>query len=175
MKLNIDNDILETTNDAETLVKDDIIENLKNSSNKIGTFNIYLQNMETTISKGDFFIMMLDQDISNSTAQMNGCIGEKKISDQEYFNSINYYDQQSMIEALNKSTTYNACISQARLDINAKTAIVSKLKFYYDLLKTKYDFLSRNQEKILNNIYVLDTAILQELSTINDTLNTYNF
>jgi hypothetical protein len=131
--------------------------------------------MDTTLNKGDFFIMILDQDISTRTAQMNGCIEEKKISDQEYFNSISYYDQQGMIEALKKSTTYNACIAQTRLEVNAKTAIVDKLKFYYDLLKTKYDFLSQKQETILKNVNVLDADILQELSSINSTLNTYNF
>jgi len=80
-----------------------------------------------------------------------------------------------MIESLKKSTTYNACISQARLEINAKGTIVSKLKFYYDLLKAKYDFLEKNQETILGNVNVLDVEILKELNDINDTLNTYNF
>jgi len=131
--------------------------------------------MDITLSKGNFFIMILDQDINTRTAQMNGCVQEKKISDQEYFNSINYYDQQGMIEALKKSTTYNACIAQARLEVNAKTAIVSRLKFYYNLLDTKYNFLSQKQETILKNVNVLDAEILQELDIINSTLNTYNF
>jgi len=94
LKLNIDNDILETINDAENLVREDIIENLKNTSNKTATLNTYLQNMDTTLNKGNFFIMILDQDVSTRTQQMNGCIAEKKISDQNYFTSINYYDQQ---------------------------------------------------------------------------------
>jgi len=80
-----------------------------------------------------------------------------------------------MIEALKKSTSYNTCIAQARLEINAKTALVEKLRFYHDLLKTKYDFLSLKQETILKNINVLDADILQELDTINSTLDTYNF
>lgn len=175
LKLNIENDILETINDAENLVRTDIITNLQNVSNKEATFVNYLQNMDLTLSKSNFFIMILDQDVSTRTAQMNICIAEKKISDQEYFTSINYYDQQGMIAALKKSTAYNACISQARLEVNAKSAIVSKLKFYYELLKTKYNFLSQKQEVILNNVRVIDTDILQELSDINDTLNTYNF
>jgi len=166
---------LETINNAENLVRTDIITNLQNVSKKESTFSNYIENMDLTLNKSDFFIMVLDQDVSTRTAQMNICIAEKKISDQEYFTSINYYDQQGMIAALKKSTAYNVCIAQARLEINAKSAIVNKLKFYYELLKTKYDFLSQKQEVILNNVRVIDTDILQELSDINNTLNTYNF
>jgi hypothetical protein len=166
---------LETTNDAEMLVREDIIQALKNTNKKANIFNTYAQNMDTTINKANFFIMILDQDVNTSMTKMNACIEEKKLSDQEYFNSINYYDQQAMVASLKKSTIYNACIAQARLEVNAKTAIVSKLKFYYDLLKLKYDFLLKNQEAILNNINVLDAKILQELSDINTTLNSYAF
>lgn len=175
LKLNLESDILETINDAENLVREDIIENLKNVSNKSAVLTTHLQNMETTLSKGDFFIMILDQDISTRTTQMNICIEEKKISDQAYFNSISYYDQQGMIEALKKSTRYNACIAQTRLEINAKKALVEKLKLYHNLLKKKYDFLSLKQDTILKNVNVLDTDILQELDTINSTLSTYDF
>jgi len=41
-----------------------------------------MKNIDLTLSKGNFFIMILDQDVSTRTAQMNACIEEKKISDQ---------------------------------------------------------------------------------------------
>jgi|GEM_PF-4845844 len=51
LKLNMENDILETINDAESLVREDIIQNLQNVSNKTKTLNSYLQNMELTLNK----------------------------------------------------------------------------------------------------------------------------
>lgn len=117
---------------------------------------------------------MLDQEIENKTREMESCTNEKKVSDDAYFKSITYYDQQGMIEALNTSAGYNTCIATARLEINAKNAIITKLRMYHDLLQTKYNFLSENQETLIKNINVMDSKILQELNNINETLKQYN-
>lgn len=175
LKNSINDDILETTQEAETLVREDIIEILKNTNNKTSYLDNHLQKMDITLNKSDFIIMILDQDISTLTQEMQECLAGKTMSDKEYFDSITYYDQQGMIESLKKSTAYNTCIAQTRLAINAKTAVVSRLKFYNDLLKTKYNFLSNNEANIIKNINILDTNTLQQLNIINNTLNSYNF
>ncbi|MBU0627337.1 hypothetical protein KKG31_08580 [Patescibacteria group bacterium] len=119
--------------------------------------------------------MLLEQEIENYTKSMNTCTEEKKVSDQAYFNSINYYDQKTMMTSLQISAVYNTCISEARLRISAKNAILNKLNFYHNLLYTKYNFLTEKRETILKNINVIDADLLQELNTINQTLDQYNF
>ena len=175
LNLDIENNILNIMGTAEDLVRTDILQVLKISSNKTKILDNHLNKISKTINEGQFAIMLIQQEIDNQTRDMNNCINEKKVSDQAYFNSINYYDQRAMTTSLQISAVYNACISEARLRINAKTAVLNKLDFYHNLLYTKYSFLTDKRETILKNIDVIDQDLLQELNTINRTLEKYNF
>jgi hypothetical protein len=175
LNLDIENNILRTISDAETLAKFDIINTLKNSNNKQLVLSNYLQDISATISESSFYGMLLQQQIDNSQTEMNTCISEKKVSDQAYFQSISFYDQPSMVQSLSKSLAYDQCISSNKVKINANTPLLDKINFYNNLLQTKYKFIYDKQDTILSNVNVLDTTLLQELSTIDATLSQYNF
>lgn len=174
MNLNLETDILDTINTAEILVKTDIIQALKVSKDRSSTLRNYLDKISNTISKLEFFDMLVTQTVENSKTDMATCIAEKKVADQAYFRSLDYYDQPSLIQSLQKSISYDKCISKAKITINANNAVLKKLTFYKNLLQTKFTYLFEKQDTILKNINVIDQQLLQELQNIDKTLTKYN-
>ena len=172
-QLKASSDILLTISNSEMLVKKDIIENLKNANDKTQTFQDDLWKINATLDEGSFFMMLLTQNIANLTTQKNACTQEKKISDKNYFESIQSYNQENMVISLQQSSAANECIAKATMEINAQNVLLGKLSFYHKLLQEKFDFLSSKQELIIKNIDFLDPSFLQELINIKQTLDTF--
>ncbi len=61
---------------------------------------------------------------------MDACLTDKSLSDKEYFNAIEEYDQEMMDKALTDSLRYETCATQNRIAYNAKVTLARKLTFY---------------------------------------------
>lgn len=174
LDLDTQNGVLKNIELSENLVREDIIETLKIVEDKEEALELYMDKVNTLLDQGNFFIMILEQNISNVTTQREICIKGKAWSDQTYFESIKQYNQTDMIESLQKSSIYSRCIAQNNVQINAQNTLLSKLKWYHTLLQQKYTFIADKKETILKNIGIMQPDFLQELINIKQTLDRYN-
>ena len=70
-------------------------------------------------------------------SDMQACASDKNIADKSYFDAIARYDQSMMEEALNDSLTYETCVSENRIQYNAKLGIARNYRTFRTFLLHK--------------------------------------
>jgi phage shock protein A len=159
----------------EELTKIDIIELLNISTDKKDALNRYLNDAQENLLKGDSISAYMKQEMNILKEDMQSCLTEKQISDKEYFDAIDRYDQNIMETSLNSSIMHENCVTEKRIQYNAKASIIQKLVFYLGLLQQKYDILFAKQDILTQNFEIFRDKILPDLNQIDELLKQYTF
>lgn len=166
---------LEIIKNIEELTKANVITLLDLAPNKQVALSAYLQASYKALNKWDVMSAYMRQEMEMIKIDMQACIIDKKISDKLYFEAMNIYDQKTMDMALKDSIHHEKCVSEKKIQHNAKTSIVNKLVFYLWLLQKKYDLLFAKQEVLAKNFEVFRDNILPDLNEIRTVLQQYDF
>ncbi len=168
-------EILDTIKTLEELTKRDVIEMLTISSDKEQTLAGYLWSCQEALQKWESISAYMKQEMNVYKQDMQACINDKDVSDKEYFNAIERYDQNAMDTTINNSIAYEKCATENRIRYNAKTSLVQKMVFYLWTLQKKYDVLYAKQDILTQNFEIFRDNILPDLNEINDLLAQYTF
>lgn len=132
----------------------------------------YLNDTDLLLSNVWFVVSSLKQEVSLLESDMNDCLSEKDLADKQFFESIALYDQNFMDESLQKSIDYQKCVWENRIKMNAKIALMDQLNYYYDFVKTKYDYVQSQRDLIIRNFDFMKNGMLDELIATKQVLNT---
>ena len=117
----------------------------------------------------------MKQEMEMIKNDMEACITEKDISDREYFEAMQRYDQNIMNTSLADSINYEKCATENRINYNAKSEVLKKLVFYLALLQKKYDILFEKQEIVAKTFDIFQQDLLPDLNEIDEVLKQYKF
>jgi len=173
--INPEEESLATLKELEDLSKTDVIGWLTIATDKQKMLTDYLTQSSTALEKWDMLISFLEQELALLQLDMKACLVDKTTSDQEYFDSVNNYDQSWSQQAIQTSIANDTCVSENRIQYNAKTYLLDKFVFFTSILQQKYDLLFNNQDTIVNHFDVISDTMLQKLNAINEALKTYQF
>lgn len=166
---------LNTIKRLEELTKTDVIEVLNISTNKEEALTKYLNDCFEELQKWDTIAAYMKQESEILKWDMQSCLIEKSISDKSYFDAINRYDQNIMDTSLTDSLKYERCVTENRIQYNAKIGIAQKLVFYLWILQKKHDVLLAKQEILAKNFEIFRDNILPDLNEIDQLLKQYKF
>lgn len=168
-------EILAIIKKLEQLTKTDVIDLLNVSADKEVALTNYLTECDQEINKWDNISAYMKQEMEMLKSDMKACATDKNISDKAYFDAVDRYDQDIMDASLSDSLKYENCITENRIQYNAKTSIATKLAFYLWLLQKKYDILSKKQDIVAQNYDIFRDGILPDLNEIDELLKQYTF
>lgn len=160
---------------VDLLLQTNILQNMEISNDKPSTLQEYLQECEWAIASSEQDILYLQQILPLLKIDLNICVSNKTLADNQYFKSINAYNVLESDLALQQSIQDDQCASEKRIQYNAKSYLLSKLMFYTSTLQSKTKLLSDEQDMIINHLDSIKTDILQKLTTIDMMLKAYTF
>lgn len=153
-----------------------IMDILEFSLDKDVVMNQYLSRLDSLLLLSDFAIANLKEDMSLLDYDINFCLSQKKISDQQYFDNINNpYQQKHLSTYLSESKKYAKCVSDNKIDYDAKKVLLDQIGFYSSIAKTKYNYLDKYKYDILSHYDLIKSDVLQELIIIKNMLEKYNY
>ena len=132
----------------------------------------YLEKTSILLDKVWFIKTDLKQDILLLESDMNDCIIEKDLYDDQFFESIDLYDQNYMNDSLEKSISAQKCIWENRIKMNAKKILFDEFNYYYDFVILKYQYLQSKKDLIIRNFDFMKNGLLDELVSTKEILNT---
>jgi len=167
--------ILETIKQLEELALLDIIETLELSNNKEKTLEKFFSKSENTINIANIQITQLSQEVNFFKADISTCTQQKTVADQRYFESIKNYDAIELKEALEDASKLSICISENRVNYNAKGELLNKILYYYKMLENKYKYLDFKKDTIIKHFDIIKNDILTELNNVQRVLEYQSF
>jgi len=168
-------DLLPLIQKMEKLYVINIVNMLNLSTNQRSSLNIYIHNSQVLANQVMISLVLLQQKIQYLEANLNNCTKEKSISDQRYFEALNNYDTLSLQDEFDNSMEAGLCITRNKIEYNAKVAIQNKAKTYYNAITQKSTYLENNQDIILDNIDILNNTTIQQIDTVQKTLQYQQF
>jgi hypothetical protein len=135
----------------KVLLSWNVMDVLSVSKDKRSVLDQYLNDADTTLMQSSFFSNVYKQDMNDLQQNLDSCSSAKKISDSNYVNGLDTYDMQYMQENLKDSLVFGACITENRIELNAKKVISDKLVFYNDLLQQKFTYLNTKKNLIVEH------------------------
>ncbi len=166
---------LENIKKLEELTKQDIIETLYLAEDKQAALSTYLETCNHELQRWDTIAAYMKQEMEMTKNDMEACITEKNISDREYFEAMQRYDQNIMDISLADSISHEKCATENRINYNAKSEVLKKLVFYLGLLQKKYDMLFEKQEIVAKTFEIFKQDLLPDLNEIDEVLKQYEF
>ncbi len=173
--INPEEEWLATLKEVEELSKTDIVQALTLAADRQSTLSTYLTQVQKALEKWSLLISFYRQELALLQLDMRWCMVDKSLADKLYFESINQYDQESSTQAINQSVKSDSCISENRIQYNAKMYILNKLVFFTSILQKKYELLFNEQEVLIKHFDVLSDTMIKKLQIINETLKNYQF
>lgn len=172
-----DNDmsVLSLSKDAYALARFDVVDALSLASDRKMLMDDYLQKLSTILNRLPVYIEDLSMQISDSDAEQSSCADAKRLSDASYLRAIQSFDQESADRALQESQSYESCVVRYRIDGNALRVQETRLRRVFGILQQRYDYLSTHQYNIVTYFPILQTDIIQDLSSISQVLESYDF
>lgn len=168
-------DALDTIKNLEDLLKTDILQALSMTDDKRTTLTNYLTACDQYLEKWNSAIISIKQELALIKLEMNACQVDKESADRGYFQWIDAYDDQSSQQALTQSIENEKCVTEKRIQYNAKVYLLDKLAFFQSLLKQRYDIIYDEQDIIIDHFEVISDKLIEKLNAINEVLKTYQF
>jgi len=132
----------------------------------------YLNDTDILLNNVWFVLSSLKQDIALLESDMNDCLDKKDLYDKQFFESIELYDQIYMNESLQSSVDAQKCVWENRIKMNAKIVLYDKLNYYYEFVKTKYNYIQSQRQLIIRNFDLIKNGLIDELVITKEALNT---
>lgn len=149
----------------------DILDLLAFETDKRSVMESYIWLLDKYYLQSDIALFHLRDDLSYLDSSIKHCSSEKTLADKQYFDAVEFpYQQQFLENALADSKKYAQCVSDARIEYNAKKILVDKIIAYQSLIKAKYTYLFANKEDIIDHYDLIHTDVLDRLTTIKRTL-----
>jgi len=164
---------LATIKKLKQLIQQDIIETLYLSEDKHKTLWTYLTECNNELQKGESIVTYMKQEMKTIKDDREVCINQKWLSDEEYFDAIERYDQNTMDVSISDSIHHEQCITEKRIQYNSKLGIINKMVFYLGILQKKYDILFVKQEIVAKEFTIFKDNILPDLNEIDKILKQY--
>lgn len=165
------NNPLEIIEWTRQLAQVDIVELLTNASERSNVLLSYNQNVDQALKKASEIEDNLRADIANYTTEATACESVKKWADQEYFAAITTNDPSSLNTSLKESIEQGKCSVEYRILINANTTLLSKVSLYRIALARKNEIVTTNQELLLENMWLVNSTVLDQLLILRKQLN----
>ena len=170
-----DTNVLHVISHMKDLLSWDVMNILSSSYDKRSVLDHYLNDTDITLMQSDFFSNVYKQDMNILQQELDSCSSAKRVSDSNYVNGLDQYDMQYMQDNLKDSLEFGTCMTENRIELNAKKVISDKLVFYADLLQQKYNYLTLKKDLIVDHFDLIWSSILTDLAWIEKALNSYNF
>lgn len=157
------------------IISYNILDLLEYETDKMSIMNQYLSDMDIALIKSDIAISNLKEEMSWLDSNIKHCESQKKIADKLYEDSIkSHYNQQFLEEALKDSKKYGQCISDAKIEHNAKNKLSKTISAYRSVVKVKYDYLLLHKYDIVENYSLIKSDLLENLLKIKNMLKKYD-
>lgn len=172
----LDLNYVQLINELRNTMLYNVMDLLEFEQDKWKIMNQYLDVLDSSLIKSDFALMNIEEEMSLLTYNITSCSVSKRAADKTYVDSINsLYEPQFMNESLQESIKYGECISDNKIQYNAKKILSDKIAFYRSLLKIKYDYLFANKDLIVDHYVMIKNDLLQRLLNLKTTLQKYDF
>lgn len=149
----------------------DVLDLLAFETDKRSAMDSYIWLLDKYYLQSDIALFHLKDDLSYLDSSIKHCSSEKTLADKQYFDAVQFpYQQQFLENALADSKKYAQCVSDAKIEYNAKKILVDKIVAYQSLIKAKYTYLFANKDDIIEHYDLINTDILNRLTTIKRTL-----
>lgn len=153
-----------------------VLDLLDSEIDKRRVMDRYLATLDSAILRSDFVSSVLKEEMAVLNADMNYCLSSKKESDANYVDSVNdVYERQMMDQSLQDSIKYSTCAAEKRVQYNAKKVVLDKLVLYSDILVMKYNYLSKNNDTIVDHYDLIRSDLLENLLSIKRMLEKYGY
>jgi hypothetical protein len=148
---------------------------LEFESDKQTVISTYLSSLDRYLIESDFALASLKEEMSLLDYSAKDCLSQKSLSDKQYLDTVQGIYQQTLLDqSLKNSKKYAQCASDARIEYNAKKAIVNKITAYRTVIKIKYDYLSANKDDIVSHYSLIKDDVLQRLINVKRLLEKYD-
>lgn len=138
-------------NDMKYYVDLDIIPSLEYSFDLQYSLDQLLLNMSNLINHVNFAKTDLENNMVKLKQDKLDCDEKKEISDKNFTLALRDFDSQNMKKYLDDSLEYDWCAGESRIYYNVENKIYQQINFYYEILKNKYTYYSRNRDDIIFN------------------------
>lgn len=153
-----------------------VIDLLEFEADRWKVMDAYLQLLDTSILKSDLALANLQEEMLIVKWDIDYCQTSKKLADRAYIDSVNaIYQSQSMNQSLQDSMKYGQCISDNTIQYSAKKLLSDKIAAYRSIVKIKYDYLSKNNDLIVDHYDLIRSNLLQTLLSIKNMLEKYDY
>ena len=157
------------------LISYNIIDLLEFELDKSSAMDLYVSKLDLCLLESDIILTNIREEMSLLDYSLQSCLSQKEISDKQYLDSINSpYQQIFLQESIDDSKKYAQCVSDARIEYNAKKILLDKIVAYRWILKIKYDYLSKNKEDIVKYYNLIKSDVLEDLLMIKRMLEKYD-
>lgn len=157
------------------IISYNIIDLLEFELDKLAAIDSYISDLDVLLLKSDVAIVNLREDMSSLNYLIQNCTSQKNISDKNYLDAVqSNYQQIFLQEYIDQSKKYSTCISDSRIEYNARKVLLDKIVAYRGILKIKYDYLIKNKNDIVENYSLMKTDILERLLMIKRMLEKYD-
>ncbi len=157
------------------IISYNIIDILEFEWDKLSAIDSYISDLDVLLLKSDVSIVNLREDMSSLNYSIQNCTSQKNISDKNYIDVVqSNYQQNFLQEHIEQSKIFAKCISDSRIEYNARKVLLDKIVAYRGILKIKYDYLSKNKYDIVENYSLMKTDVLERLLMIKRMLEKYD-
>lgn len=113
--------------------------------------NNYLLLVSKLLFQADIELSYIDSILSMAEEEYNICSENKKLSDSYFFQWFDSYNVSLMEDSYNDSLLNGICMNNNKIKINAWEVIHKKLSFFYLVLEKRYENLSFNKDKLVED------------------------
>lgn len=113
--------------------------------------NNYLLLVSKLLFQADIELSYVDSILSMAEDEYNICSENKKLSDSYFFQWFDSYNVSLMEGSYNDSLLNGVCMNNNKIKINAWELIHKKLSFFYLVLEKRYENLSFNKDKLVED------------------------
>lgn len=131
----------------------DVIWYLKQSINADDTLSYTLDVLSQLLSKASLAMSTLERSMEILNQTKLDCDTSKELSDKNFSMALNDYNYVNMQKYLDLSSSYDRCSSDARINYNVYKKIRSRISYYNDILKRKYEYFQKNRYDIAEHYF----------------------
>lgn len=155
---------------SQRLLYTDILVYLENASNKAAALDTFTNQLIYYQWLSINYAMDLQNIIQEQTIIFNSCSSQKSIADSMFYQGLNWGDEQDMMQWLSDAHVSGVCQTNARIDINAYKAMLSRIEKVQNATTTLSSVLTQNRETIIENFMLFKSNNLEKLLAVRTQL-----
>ncbi len=159
---------------SQRLLYTDILTYLENTNNKELALDSFSSQLEHYKWLGTDYTLDLENIIQESTAMYESCTSQKTLADTMFYQGLNGGSESEMLQGLSDAHVSGACQTKARIEINARKAMLSRVNKIQVAMTTLSTVLTQNRTTIIDNFQLFKNNNLEKLLAVRNELRSAN-